>query len=167
MPESDPQLGNGEMTRRDALKIAGTSLASTTISTLIQTTPTGAAGVRRSKRVLIAGGGIGGLCCGYELMKRGHDVTVLEASGRTGGHVFTVHDPLAEVDDPAHQSRIGFVRLCQAIRSVILDPLLHGFGQLQFDVPSIRIVRERGNMDRVDFRRVRSPDHVPATGAEQ
>ena len=96
MPESDPQLGNGGMTRRDALKIAGTSLASTTISTLIQTTPTGAAGVRRSKRVLIAGGGIGGLCCGYELMKRGHDVTVLEASGRTGGHVFTVHDPLAD-----------------------------------------------------------------------
>ena len=71
MPESDPQLGNGEMTRRDALKIAGASLASTTISTLIQTTPAGAAGVRGSKRVLIAGGGIGGLCCGYELMKQG------------------------------------------------------------------------------------------------
>jgi monoamine oxidase len=48
------------------------------------------------KRLIIAGGGIGGLCCGYELMKRGHDVTVLEASGRVGGHVRTVRDGLAD-----------------------------------------------------------------------
>ena len=50
----------------------------------------------RRKRVLVAGGGIGGLCCAYELMERGHDVTVLEASGRTGGHVRTMHDPLPD-----------------------------------------------------------------------
>ena len=96
MSESDSQTGNDGMTRRDALMIAGASLASTTLSALAQTTPAVAAPARGSKRVLIAGGGIGGLCCGYELMKRGHDVTVLEAAGRTGGHVFTVHDPLAD-----------------------------------------------------------------------
>ena len=44
----------------------------------------------------MAGGGIGGLCCAYELMERGHDVTVLEASGRPGGHVKTIHDPLPD-----------------------------------------------------------------------
>jgi monoamine oxidase len=50
----------------------------------------------RPKRVIVAGGGIGGLSCAYELMKRGHDVTVLEAAGRTGGHVRTVRDPFAD-----------------------------------------------------------------------
>lgn len=50
----------------------------------------------RTKRVVVAGGGIAGLCCAYELMKRGHDVTVLEASGRVGGHVKTVRDDFAD-----------------------------------------------------------------------
>src|SRR4029453_315596 len=51
---------------------------------------------RPSKRVIVAGGGIAGLSCAYELVRRGHDVTVLEAAGRTGGHVRTVRDPLAD-----------------------------------------------------------------------
>lgn len=48
------------------------------------------------KKVIIGGGGIGGLCTGYELMKKGHDVTVLEASGRHGGHVYTARDGLSD-----------------------------------------------------------------------
>lgn len=51
---------------------------------------------RSPKKVIVAGGGIAGLCCAYELMRRGHDVTVLEAAGRTGGHVRTIRDPLAD-----------------------------------------------------------------------
>ncbi|CAN5494996.1 FAD-dependent oxidoreductase [soil metagenome] len=51
-------------------------------------------GVR--KKVIVGGAGLGGLCCAYELMKSGHDVTVLEASGRHGGHIFTVHDGLSD-----------------------------------------------------------------------
>jgi monoamine oxidase len=48
------------------------------------------------KKVIVGGAGLAGLCCAYELMKKGHDVTVLEASGRHGGHVFTVHDGLSD-----------------------------------------------------------------------
>src|SRR4051812_44839563 len=42
------------------------------------------------------GAGIAGLSCAYELKRRGHDVTVLEASGRAGGHVRTFHDQFAD-----------------------------------------------------------------------
>ncbi|MCU1294022.1 MAG: protoporphyrinogen oxidase [Bryobacterales bacterium] len=58
------------------------------------------------KKVVIGGGGIAGLCCAYELTRRGHEVTVLEASGRVGGHVKTVRDELADglyVDAGAEQ----------------------------------------------------------------
>jgi monoamine oxidase len=50
----------------------------------------------RAKNVVVIGAGIGGLCCAFELMDRGHDVTVLEASGRAGGHVKTIRDPLPD-----------------------------------------------------------------------
>ena len=48
------------------------------------------------KKIIVAGAGISGLSCAYELMKKGHEVTVLEASGRFGGAVLSVHDGLAD-----------------------------------------------------------------------
>src|ERR1700722_13401410 len=75
------------MKRRDVLRIGGLMLANAAVSQ-------SAAGSR--KTVIVIGAGIGGLSCGYELMRRGHDVTVLEASGRPGGHVRTLHDPFAD-----------------------------------------------------------------------
>ena len=70
------------LTRREALKLGAATLMAATVQ------------ARAGKKVIVAGGGIGGLCCGYELMKRGHEVVVLEAAGRTGGHVFTFRDGL-------------------------------------------------------------------------
>jgi len=72
------------MTRREALKL-------TAAAALL---PIGYAEARSQKKVIVAGGGIGGLSCGWELVRRGHDVTVLEAAERTGGHVFTYRDGL-------------------------------------------------------------------------
>lgn len=88
----------GSMRRRDVLKLAcGAVLGGPHIlrSGEAATRP-GREQARRPKKVVIGGGGIGGLCCAYKLVQRGHDVTVLEASGRSGGHVRTLRDPLAD-----------------------------------------------------------------------
>lgn len=68
-------------------------------------------------KVIIGGAGITGLCCGYELMKAGFDVTILEGAGRYGGHVFTGRDGLSDglyVDFGAdHITRPGYERLLE------------------------------------------------------
>lgn len=71
--------------RRNVLKIGGALLGASA-----------AAQPRVAKKVIVVGAGIAGLSCGYDLMTRGHEVVVLEASGRPGGHVRTVYDPLAD-----------------------------------------------------------------------
>jgi monoamine oxidase len=48
------------------------------------------------KRVLVIGAGLAGLTAAYELTQAGHDVTVLEAQGRSGGRVRTLRDPFAD-----------------------------------------------------------------------
>jgi monoamine oxidase len=76
------------LTRRDVLKTTGLAM--------LAGAAWSPAAPSQRKSVIVAGGGIGGLCCAYELMRRGHDVTVLEASRRTGGHVKTIRDPLPD-----------------------------------------------------------------------
>jgi monoamine oxidase len=88
--DSQMAAAPSDLTRRSLIRLAGGALAAG--AALGAGPASSAAGARRSKSVIVAGGGIGGLCCAYELMERGHDVTVLEASGRPGGHVRTVHD---------------------------------------------------------------------------
>ena len=91
------------MDRRNFIKHSGlvTSalLASSTGSgqSASERSATASNGVKQGgASVIVAGGGIAGLSTAYELMKRGHEVTVLEASQRAGGHVRTIHDPLAD-----------------------------------------------------------------------
>jgi monoamine oxidase len=74
----------------------------------------------RPKKVVVGGAGITGLCCGYELMKAGIDVTILEASERYGGHVFTGSDGLSDglyADFGAdHITKPGYERLFEYAR---------------------------------------------------
>lgn len=97
-------MNSSIMTRREVLKQLGVSAAVGAVGApalwpdyALAADKTEAPGAKRpGKKVVVAGGGIGGLCAAYELMKLGHDVTVLEASGRPGGHVRTMHDPLPD-----------------------------------------------------------------------
>lgn len=76
--------------RRDVLKVGASILAGGLAARPGVARPRSS----RPKKIIIAGGGITGLSCGYELMKRGHQVVVLEASRRAGGHVRTLHEGL-------------------------------------------------------------------------
>src|SRR6266702_1744760 len=109
------------MKRRDMLRMSGTAMA----GSMIPSSNGQSAGAK--KRVIVIGAGIAGLSCAYELMKRGHDVTVLEASGRTGGHVRTVREGLADglyVDAGAeHFTQPGYDRYWQYVREFNLTAL--------------------------------------------
>ena len=124
LPLTPSLCKEGGFSRRDVIKSVGTLLASSLVAV-----PSPAQSSKNSKKVILAGGGIGGLCCAYELMKRGHEVTVLEASGRTGGHVLTLRDHLADglyVDAGAeHFTKPGYDRYWQYVKEFELPYLAY------------------------------------------
>jgi monoamine oxidase len=115
-----PSSPSSSINRRDVLRLAGTALAAAAAAPARPQ-------ASRPKKIIVAGAGIAGLSCGYELMQRGHDVTVLEASGRTGGHVWTFRDQLPDgfyVDAGAeHFTQPGYEICWQYIKEFNLRPL--------------------------------------------
>ena len=81
----------------------------------------------KKKKIIVAGAGITGLCCAYELMQKGHDVVVLEAKGRHGGHVYTGRDGLTDglyADYGAdHITRPGYERFFEYAKKFNLPVL--------------------------------------------
>jgi monoamine oxidase len=123
-----------ESGRREFIKrsvMAGIGAAVTGVTQAGSSSPDAAA---TRRRVIVAGAGISGLCCAYELMKKGHEVIVLEANGRYGGHVLTERDDLADGLYPDfgadHVTIPGYERLVAYLKELDLTliPYPHAEG---------------------------------------
>jgi monoamine oxidase len=63
---------------------------------------------RRSRTVVVLGGGIAGLASAYELGKAGYDCTILEAGGVAGGRNLTVRRGTTQTDLDGNTQRAQF-----------------------------------------------------------
>ena len=118
--------------RRDFIKntvMAGVAASAMRVDPLLANQPTDELPPKpaASKKIIVGGAGLGGLCCAYELMKKGHEVVVLEASGRHGGHVFTVRDGLSDGlygdGGMEHITKPGYVKYWEYIKEFNLTAL--------------------------------------------
>src|SRR5580704_17198320 len=124
--------------RREFLGSAAASVA------LCAVRPAPASATRR-KKVIVAGAGISGLCCVYELMRAGHEVVVLEASGRHGGHVFTGRDGLSDglyADFGAdHITRPGYETFFDYVAEFSLSVIPYPHAEGSTAAPGGRVLR--------------------------
>jgi monoamine oxidase len=97
------------------------------------------------KKIVVAGAGISGLCCAYELMREGHEVVVLEASGRHGGHVLTSRDGLSDglyADFGAdHITRPGYEAIFDYIAEFNLSVIPYPYAEGSTAAPGGHVLR--------------------------
>jgi monoamine oxidase len=61
-----------------------------------------------SKRIVILGAGLAGMCAAYELAKLGYDCHILEARMRSGGRCHTIRRGTVETDTDGHEQTCRF-----------------------------------------------------------
>jgi monoamine oxidase len=91
------QYSMNRMNRREFLRQSA-------LATAFSLSPSGVRAFGQSKlerkgparKVIIVGAGLAGLSAAYELIRAGHDVTVLEAQARAGGRVLTLRAPFSD-----------------------------------------------------------------------
>lgn len=92
----------GTVTRRSFLRtgaMAGLGLSFAPWRLIPAVSPAPAPPVLRRgepRSVIVVGAGLAGLAAAYELVRAGHDVTVLEARMRAGGRVHTLREPFSD-----------------------------------------------------------------------
>lgn len=100
----------------------------------------------RPRRVIVAGAGLAGLTCAWELAQRGHEVRVLEASGRVGGHVKTVREGLADglyADAGAeHFTKPGYELFHRYVKEFNLPVLAYPHRENMLEVTNGRMMPE-------------------------
>ncbi len=125
-------LTRREFIRRSLILSAGASLiVSCEDNNMAPTTLSNSPGMLNTnggnKKIIIIGAGMSGLVAGYELVRAGHDVTILEARDRIGGRVLTIRSPFSNNHfaeggaariKPSHNLTLGYANHF----SLALDP---------------------------------------------
>lgn len=91
-------------------------------------------------RILIVGAGPSGLTAAFELTQAGHDVSVFEARARTGGRMYTLHDPF---DD-------GLYAEAGALFLTSNNPGLEYARKFGLELAPISFRTDLGNIARID-----------------
>ena len=94
------------MSRRDFLRLAALAAGAVAVR------PRPAASAATAPRIVIAGAGLAGLACAYELKKAGYTAQVYEASDRIGGRCWSIRNifdqgQIAEHGGELHPGYVG------------------------------------------------------------
>ncbi len=109
------------------------------------------------KHVIVVGAGLAGLVAAYELKRRGHRVTVLEAQNRLGGRIYTLRSPFA----PGLYAEAGGMRIPRAHDLTLRYCELFGLPMRPFVMGNPRGLVDLGGLRMTKADADAHPDRLP------